>query len=150
MFWLKLRLLMLGCTLNGVAAALRLPLPPKMAVLGFIEKNGRYLVLDLSYRNGFGFPGGLLEGNETLEEGLVREIFEETGLTIVTATYITSKKERIWGFPVVTAAFAVTVSGTIHASSEGSLHYRTSEEILARTAYQNSRDAFIHYLALKK
>ena len=32
--------------------------------------------------NSFGLPGGKLDDNETLEEGIIRETLEETGLEI--------------------------------------------------------------------
>jgi 8-oxo-dGTP pyrophosphatase MutT (NUDIX family) len=147
--WYKFRALVLGYTLHGVAALFGLQLPPKMSVGGFIEQDGKYLVLDLSYRKGFGFPGGLLEGVETLEEALAREIKEETGLTVTSATYFTSKKAIQYGFPVLSASFAVTVTGTMRASKEGTLSFRTPEEIIANCSYTNSRDAFIEFLAQK-
>jgi len=36
----------------------------------------------------FGLPGGKLEGNETFEEAAIREVKEETGLTIKNLTMI--------------------------------------------------------------
>lgn len=147
--WYTFRALILGYTLRGVAAILRLKLPPKMSVCGFIERDGNYLVLDLSYRKGFGFPGGLLEGVETLEEALAREIKEETGLTVTSATYFTSKKAIQYGFPVLSASFAVKVTGELKASSEGTLSFRTPEEIIANCSYANSREAFMEFQAQK-
>ena len=149
MTWYKVRAMLLGYTLHGVATLLGLQLPPKMSVCGFIEQDGKYLVLDLSYRKGFGFPGGLLEGEETLEEALAREIKEETGLTVTSAAYFTSKKAVQYGFPVLSASFVVTVTGTMRASTEGALAYRTPEEIIANCSYANAREAFIEFIAKK-
>ena len=36
-------------------------------------------------------PGGFADMNETVEEGLIREVMEETGLEVTEATYIFSK-----------------------------------------------------------
>ena len=59
----------------------------RKAVRAIIIENGKTLVM---YRNKFGSEyytliGGQVQENETLEEALVREIKEETGLTITSA-----------------------------------------------------------------
>jgi ADP-ribose pyrophosphatase YjhB (NUDIX family) len=63
-------------------------------VLGYLEKDGKVL-LDLRedqpskiYRNQWDLPGGQIEPGETIEEALVREFLEETGLMIVKARLI--------------------------------------------------------------
>ena len=150
MIFYKIRALILGYTLHSIAFLLCLKLPPKISVTAFIEKDGLFLVLNLSYRKGFGFPGGMVEGTETLEEALVREVKEETGLKVTALHYITSKKAVQYGFPVLVAAYAVETTGVITASVEGELYFKTSAEILANCAYQNSKEAFLEYLSFKK
>ena len=50
------------------------------ACRGIIEKDGKYLVVNLAKFDITTFPGGRLEKNETLEECCVREVLEETGV----------------------------------------------------------------------
>ena len=63
-----------------------------------IEKDGRILIARrknayMGYH--WEFPGGKLEDNETLEECLKREIWEELGITIGVGRLISSRKHVI-------------------------------------------------------
>ena len=129
------------------ATLLWVPLPPKISAAAFIERDGRFLVLDLTYRAGYGFPGGLADPGDDLEGTVVREVKEETGLTVIKSRYVGSAESYQYGIPVIVAAFEAVVEGEEHASCEGSLHWLPAEEILAHCAYENSRRAFEHYLA---
>ncbi|OKP99175.1 NUDIX hydrolase [Paenibacillus sp. P46E] len=54
-------------------------------VYGICVNDGKLLVIRKGrgpYRGRFDLPGGRLEENESLAEGLVREFMEETGLTV--------------------------------------------------------------------
>ena len=52
-----------------------------VAATGYIEdKNGNMLLVKLPHR-GWDAPGGQIEVGENLEEGLLREILEESGIT---------------------------------------------------------------------
>ena len=58
------------------------------AVIRNIE--GRYLVVkrsskEISFPNMWSFPGGKVEGNESIEEALSKEVMEEVGLNIMPA-----------------------------------------------------------------
>jgi 8-oxo-dGTP diphosphatase len=58
---------------------------PKIAIGGLIIQGNEILLVkrrDEPDRNKWAIPGGKLEFNETLEEGLKREMLEETGLTV--------------------------------------------------------------------
>lgn len=46
------------------------------------REDGRVLLVRHSYRNAWGFPGGLLNRGEGPEEGAVREAMEECAITI--------------------------------------------------------------------
>lgn len=59
----------------------------RVIVSAVIEKDGRVLMgrkpVDMPpYPNTWHIPGGGLDPNETLEEGLKREVYEETGVEI--------------------------------------------------------------------
>jgi mutator protein MutT len=49
-------------------------------VYGLFIKDGKILVMNTKSTNKFAFPGGGVDENETLEQGLKREIKEELGI----------------------------------------------------------------------
>lgn len=59
-----------------------------VAVVAVIRNSdGKYLVLkrrddEVAYPGMFTFPGGKIEGNDTVEETLIKEVLEETGLVL--------------------------------------------------------------------
>ncbi|MCF7924971.1 MAG: NUDIX domain-containing protein [Candidatus Izimaplasma sp.] len=55
-------------------------LPHRIAARGIIEKDGKYLVVTLNKYDIVTFPGGGLEQDETLQECVIREVIEETGI----------------------------------------------------------------------
>lgn len=59
---------------------------PIVAVAGIVlDAEGRVLLIDRGKPPGLGrwtFPGGRLEGQETLAQGVAREVREETGLIV--------------------------------------------------------------------
>lgn len=97
-------------------------------------KNGdKILVLD---RNdpvwpGLTFPGGHVEPHESFNDSVVREIKEETGLTISHPQFVGVKQfydknhERYLVFFYVADEF----KGTVKASDEGTLTWMTKEEL---------------------
>lgn len=56
----------------------------RIRLTAVIIEDGKILLLDqnVNARRSWSLPGGKLEENETLSDGLVRELREETGLTI--------------------------------------------------------------------
>jgi ADP-ribose pyrophosphatase YjhB (NUDIX family) len=61
------------------------PLPPphtRVGVGGVLIRDGRALVNRAVYRDRFTIPSGYVEAGETIEGAVVREIEEETGITV--------------------------------------------------------------------
>lgn len=56
--------------------------PIGVGVLALIERGGTLLLEKRSDCGRWGFPGGAIEVDESLEEGLRREVLEETGLVV--------------------------------------------------------------------
>lgn len=57
----------------------------KVIVGGIIEKNGKYLLVQEAKKKCYkkwNFPAGHLDFNESLEQGVIREIKEETGCDV--------------------------------------------------------------------
>lgn len=67
--------------------------PSSAYVAVIVDDNGRLLVERRGYEPAKGMldlPGGFADMDETVEEGLSREVLEETGLEVVSAEYLFS------------------------------------------------------------
>ncbi|MHB0874726.1 MAG: NUDIX domain-containing protein [Anaerolineae bacterium] len=64
------------------AAAPRPNRPTRVGVVALIERDGM-LLLDHRVDGGWGLIGGGIEADESLAEALIREVREETGLTVI-------------------------------------------------------------------
>ena len=63
----------------------------RQAVCALIIEDGKTLAVSRKDNpNDFGLPGGKVDDNESLEEALIREVFEETGYVIEIICIITS------------------------------------------------------------
>jgi ADP-ribose pyrophosphatase YjhB (NUDIX family) len=70
----------------------RYPERPIVGVLAVVLRGERALVVrrgNPPLRNRWGFPGGVLELGETVAEGAIRELFEETGVVAEPAGVLT-------------------------------------------------------------
>lgn len=67
--------------LQGVASRIIRPLFQVFAAAVIFDQDGRILLVKLTYQrfHPWGLPGGSLEYGETPEEGVLREVREETG-----------------------------------------------------------------------
>jgi ADP-ribose pyrophosphatase YjhB (NUDIX family) len=69
--------------LEARRAARRYPERPMVAVLAVVLRDGRILIVQRAQQPNagrWGFPGGVLELGETVAEGAMRELEEETGI----------------------------------------------------------------------
>lgn len=90
----------------------------RQAAVALIERNG--LFLSVSRKNDAtkrGFPGGSREENESLEEAMVRELFEETGLKALEWTEFFKDYD---GYDFETTCFLVTkFDGNAYSKEKG-------------------------------
>lgn len=124
--------------------------PPVVAVCGIIKSKSKILAIDLSYRKGFALPGGRLEREETLEEGLKREIKEETGCETQSMKYFTSfalKKGNLVG---LTVCFEVKLKSgyKLKSSGEGIPLWLTPKEFIKTASYKDNKFFIKKYFRL--
>lgn len=107
-----------------------------------IEKDdGQILVQDRNSEDwpGVTFPGGKVEKNESFVDSVVREVFEETGLTIHnhqicgTKQFQTDQDERY----IVLMYRANQFSGTLRSSDEGEVFWINKDDL---SNYQLAKD----------
>ena len=122
-----------------ISIILFIKLPPILSVGAFIKRDNKYLFVDLSYINGFGLPGGIIENLESVEHALKREIKEETGFNIINSKYLYSVVSKYRGVDTLSLIFSIEVSGDLKESGEGKLVWTSLEYFLKRPAYENGR-----------
>src|SRR5208337_87070 len=82
----------LGPAPGGGKEGRRYPDRPIVGVLAVVLRGGRALVVRRAnppMAGRWGFPGGVLELGESVAEGAMRELFEETGVTAEAAETLT-------------------------------------------------------------
>ena len=141
--------LTLWITTAKFAKMLNIPLPPVPASCAIIfDKNHeKVLALDLSYRNGFNLPGGMVNFGENLEEALIREVKEETNLEVKKLQYISSEKFISDNISHVSACFLTEVKNfdDIKSSTEGKVFWANPKEIYQKAAYKDVQTHLKNY-----
>lgn len=104
----------------------------ELTVLCLLHQNGQYLLQDRVKKDwqGFTLPGGHVETGESIVDAVVREMQEETGLTI--------RNPRLCGvkhFPIKDGRYIVFLfetteyEGELCSSEEGRMHWISVEEL---------------------
>jgi 8-oxo-dGTP diphosphatase len=96
------------------------PQPPKHSVsvaAAILDDDGRFLAIRRADNGRWEPPGGVLELDESIEEGLIREVAEETGLTVAPIALTGVYKNMQRG--IVALVFRCTIVGhTAHPPHE--------------------------------
>jgi len=109
-------------------------------------REGEILVLDKKSPSypGITFPGGHVESGESLTDAIIREVYEETGLTIRNPRFcgiyhwMTEDSTRYLIFLYRAQDF----SGTLRASAEGPVFWIPEEEFLQQPLAQGMETVF--------
>lgn len=100
----------------------------KVAVAVIVDTNNRILITQRPNHTSHGgfweFPGGKLEDSETPLAALKREIFEEVGLTIIDAEFLTTIEETYNARQITLLVYYVTNFHGIAVRCESQLDLR--------------------------
>lgn len=104
----------------------------KLTVLCLVHKDGQYLLQDRAKDNwkGFTLLGGHIEKNESIVDAVIREMKEETGLTIINPRLCGVKQ-----FPIDNGRYLVFLfetsqfSGELKHSEEGKMYWISKEKL---------------------
>lgn len=116
----------------GLAVYSRLPVFGRLkASAAVIRNNGTFLVIERSDDRGLSFPGGFALPWETAEEAMVREVKEETGLTVTKSLLMMHYNSSV-EIPVYLTVFEVEASGQLRGSWEGTPRWSPCSELQQR------------------
>ena len=104
----------------------------ELTVLCLIRRGDQYLLQDRVKPDwsGFTFPGGHVERGESFVDAVIREMKEETGLTIVRPRLCGVKQFPIEGGRYIVFLFrADHFTGEVVSSEEGEMHWVGKEEL---------------------
>lgn len=104
----------------------------ELTVLCLIQKEDKYLLQNRikSDWKGFTMPGGHIEKGESIVDAVVREMKEETGLTIRNPKLAGVKQFPIENGRYIVFLFSVTeFEGELISSDEGEMHWVDKSEI---------------------
>lgn len=96
---------------------------PVPAAVALIERRGHLLLTRRGrppYAGTWDLPGGFLEGDETPEAGLRRELKEELGVRVRRAHLVGLATDRYGprGFPVLALVYRVTATGAVRPGDD--------------------------------
>ena len=122
----------------------------KLSTLCYIEKDGKYLMLhrtmkenDINKDKWIGV-GGHFEQDESPEECLLREVKEETGLTLTGYSFrgIITFSAAGWPVEYMCLYTADSFEGTLTECNEGTLEWVDKEQVLSLNIWEGDKIFF--------
>lgn len=150
MHFFELRAKLLTKLIPFIINLFGLDIPPYTSVCAIIKRKNRILAINLSYKSGYSLPGGGMKISETLEEGIAREVKEETNLDISNLKYLFSNYTKEGKFGKLSACFEVKIKDfkRMKGSEEGEVVWITPQKLLANCAYKDVEKHIRQYFKL--
>lgn len=107
-------------------------MPPMVSAGAVVQRDGRYLMIRDTAQGRLVLPGGHLHWDESLDEGVRREVLEETGYKIAIGLLIGaySSHVRLADRGIIRLAFEGSITGGKEAASaEGRVEWASIEQL---------------------
>lgn len=104
----------------------------ELTVLCLLHRDNQYLLQDRIKKDwqGYTLPGGHIEPGESIVDAVVREMQEETGLTVLDPKLCGVKQFPIEGGRYIVFLFTATeYTGELVSSAEGAMHWVAKDKL---------------------